>query len=144
LKTAIYKYCKDLGCSLRTVKTPTKKMTAGIKINGRQYAAGSNCEIIGRVARTNPHLAADESLFKVATIYMFYTVNIDEEEVVFVELSTHKQKGKHNDVRVVRKKPKSRRRVHSVDVIKYRVKLARHWDKSIDNLLCAVRLWEAV
>jgi hypothetical protein len=145
LKATAVARCRALAMGQGNIDwTTLKVLVSGVKINGRPYRIGSHCEISVPVARSNPGLAGDISTFKVATVHKFYTLWIRDEEVVFVELSTHKEKSMFQDIRIVRKNPKTRRRTLSVDCIRCRVKFVQHWDAETINQVCVVRMWMAL
>ena len=145
LKKAATDWCLNLRIGRKHIDfTTVKELLGGVTINGRPYKQQSHCEIAMPVPRSHPELAGDRSTFKVATIHKFYTLQIRDEEVVFVELSTHKEKGSFKDIRIVRRLPKTRRRTLSVDNIRHRLKFAPHWDDEITNRVCAIRMWTAL
>jgi hypothetical protein len=144
LIVAVRKMCNDLQLNFRTYdKTFTKKMSAGVKINGRPYDAGSHCEISSPIRRGDSERAGDASTFKVATIHVFYSLHIDDEEIVFMEVSTHTRKDKHKDIHIVKKRPKARTRIYSVDIIRKKLKFVSHWNAEITDLVCAIPMWDA-
>ena len=144
LKAAVRRLCTDLQISFSRVDMDsTKEMTAGVKINGRPYKAGSQCEIAKQIPRLHPEQADDASTFKVSTIHKFYTLQIDDEEFVLVEVSSHKKMAHYLNIRIVKKRAKLRRRIHSVDIIRTKVKFAPHWDEDITDLVCSVPVWSA-
>lgn len=144
LTAAVRQLCSDLQVRFsRADMNSIQEMTAGITINGRTYKADSKCEICSRIPRYQPERADDASMRKVSTIHKFYTLQIGEEEFVLVEVSNHKQVDQYLNIRIVKKKHKSRRHVHSVDIIKTRVKFAPHWNEDKLDLVCCVPVWSA-
>lgn len=144
LTAAVRQLCIDLGVRFRTYDSSlTKAMTGGVRLNGRLYNSGSHVELTSSTHRSHPEMADDASSRKVATIHKFYSVHIDEEEFLFVEVSTHKRVSMHKTVRVVKKRPKSKRRIFSVDSIQSKQKLVPHWDENISDMVCSVHMWDA-
>ena len=145
LKAAALRYCTSLKIAKRHMHLTTlKELTSGVRINGRSYKLGSQCQIVMPVTRSRPDLAGGPGTLKVATVHKFYTLQILDEDVVFVELSTHKEKDRFKNIRIVKKKPKTRRRIVSVDDIRQRVKFAPHWDDEITDKVCVIGMWVAL
>ena len=145
LKALARQLCSDLHIHARRVDTDsTKVMTNGITINGRAYKAGSHCLVISRINRNSPHLANDPSQLTVVTIDRFYTLQIDNEETVFVKVATHAVQYIHMEsIWVVEKETREKRYFH-VDSIRSKLHFCPHWQSSKKDWVCAIPIWTAL
>ena len=133
--------------------TTWKRMSAGVKLNGRPYTAGSICEYMGRINRHQHRNAGDLSHRKIGLICSFLVSPDDgpsRSTSVFVLVRPQVVHGLYKNMYILDKDTSTQSlddtncKMLYIDSISAKIHVVPHYDEDNTSQVCGIRMWESL